>query len=159
MPLHPDITVYPDATLYPDQASLTNKQWALPASDVSSGGWTATPLYAKIDESVANDADFITSSTSPGTPDIAEVTLSPVLNPLNPDGQVVRYRFKKNAAGGDSLRLTVTLLQGLTTIASWQHNDVTDGTWTDGMQVLSAAQVASITDYSNLRLRFEALVL
>lgn len=50
--------------------------------------------------------------------------------------------------------LVVDLMQGTSVIATWTHNPTT--TWTYVGNVLSPSQVAAITDYSQLRLRFTA---
>lgn len=50
--------------------------------------------------------------------------------------------------------LVVDLMQGASVIATWTHNPTT--TWTYVGNVLSSGQVASITDYAALRLRFTA---
>ena len=52
----------------------------LPVSDISTGTWTTTPLYQKIDDVVISDADFITCSGIK-TADTANVLLSNLANP------------------------------------------------------------------------------
>jgi hypothetical protein len=133
---------------------------AHPAADVTDGGWTdqtgGPNLAAALDELIADDADYITSSASPGSPDIAEVQLGSLGDPNSSTGHIVRYRYGKDSAAGDTLNLTVRLRQGTTTIASWTHTDVPAG-WTDAVQTLSGAEADAITDYSDLRIRFEAV--
>jgi hypothetical protein len=126
-----------------------------PDADVSDGGWTTqaggTVLYAVIDEAAADDADYIRSSDDPSA-DACEVSLS---NPTGNVGEevIVEYRYAKS--GTAQINLVVTLKQGVTTIATWTHNNI-GTTETTAQQTLSAGEVASITDYSALSLRFEA---
>jgi len=131
-------------------------QFARPDSDVTVGGWTPTPLYEKIDEATPSDADYIESATNP-TSDLCEVGLSNVEDPEVSTGHVVRYRYAKNASGGNVIDLTVKLMQGAAEIASWTHNDISD-TVTQAEQTLTGVQADAITDYTDLRLRFIANV-
>jgi hypothetical protein len=36
------------------------KQYGRPVADIATTGWTTTPLFSKLDESVSDDADYIT---------------------------------------------------------------------------------------------------
>lgn len=69
-------------------------QTAHPIADITTGTWTATPLYAKIDETVPDDADYIQSALQP-TSDVAEVKFGPLTDPATGAGHVLRYRIKK----------------------------------------------------------------
>jgi hypothetical protein len=56
---------------------------ARPDADVTDGSWlnelgTNTNLFASIDESAANDSDYIQSSLSPSTADVVEINLSDI---------------------------------------------------------------------------------
>jgi len=126
-----------------------------PDADISDGSWTTdtggTTLFAAIDESPANDSDYIKSSLSPIN-DTCEVSLS------NPAGGViapfkVRYRYYKEV--GESIDLVVNLVQGTTVIATWTHNDIGTSAIT-AEQILTAPEAAAITDVTQLRLRFTA---
>lgn len=64
----------------------------------------------------------------------------------------VRYRIGKNVSTG-TLNFTVSLMQGTTQIAQWTHSNVAQG-FTTYEQNLTTAQVAAITNTSDLRLRF-----
>lgn len=117
---------------------------ARPESDVSAGTFSASSgsdLYAMIDEEVADDGDYVTA-TSAGT---CEVALSTVNTP--PAGWIttIRYRIL-----GDC---TVKLMQDSTEIASWAHSPG-PGTATTYAQTLSSGEQATISDWSDLRLRF-----
>lgn len=135
-------------------------QYARPNADITDGSWTNesgnnTNLYASIDESVINDSDYIQSSQSPSSADVTEIGLSSVGDPGTDLGHVVRYRYKKDTAGGQ-IDLTVRLMQGGTEIASWSHADIGTG-FVTATQTLTNPQAANITNYADLRIKFEAL--
>lgn len=124
-------------------------QYARPTSDVSAGTWTASSgsdLYAMLDETVASDADYITTTAA----SICEVALGTLSDPASSTGHVVRYRIAADAGG-----ITVRLRQGTTTIATWTHATAPTSL-TTYEQTLSGAEADSITNYSALRLQFEA---
>lgn len=134
-----------------------------PSTDITDGGWTnelgGTTLAGSIDETTASDVDYIQSSESPLTPDICEIKCTVAGNPLtSDDGAIynIRYRYMKNLAGGDTLNVTVRLVQAGTVIASWTHTGVSDAGVT-ATQNLSNAEANAITDHGDLRLRFEAV--
>ncbi len=131
-------------------------QIARPNSDVAVGSWEneggSTPLYASVDETAANDdTDYVRCHESAANP--CEVGLDTLTDPAVSSGHVVRYRYRKDAP--QSLDLTVRLLQGATTVASQAHADISTS-YTDGSFTLSSGEADSITDYSDLRLEFEA---
>mgnify|MGYP007132576074 CR=1 FL=1 len=132
---------------------------ARPISDITVGNWRtqnddAVSLFGQIDEAVADDGDFVKSPASPATIETYEALLSPVDDPLVATGHVIRYRLKKNAGGGDALSTRVRLMQGSTVIATWVHSNV-DEIPEIIAQTLSASEANAISDYSNLRLRFD----
>ena len=127
-------------------------QFARPTSDVALGGWSG-PAFSAIDEVTPSDADFTTSPTAPAGATL-EVALGAVEDPQASTGHVVRYRYRKNTTGGAQINLTVALMQGAVQIASWSHTNI--DAVTTAAQTLTGPQADSITDYSNLRLRFTA---
>lgn len=129
-------------------------QFARPSSDVTTGAWTPTPLYAEIDESAASDADFISANIS--TNDFAEVALTDVSDPSVSTNHVVRYRYRKSASSGNSRSIQVALYQGGTLIASGTTHTPTTTTWTAGTFTLTGTEADAISDYTDLRLRFIA---
>ncbi len=136
-------------------------QNARPASDVTNGTWTdqagGTSLFAAIDEATASDADYIQSANATLTADVAEIALGGITDPAVSTGHVIRYRYGKDAMGGDVVNLTVSLRQGTATeIAAWTHADIGVGPITVA-QTLTGAQADSVTDYSALRLRFSSI--
>jgi len=116
-----------------------------PTSDISSGAWTpstGSDLFSMLDETVADDNDYIvTTSTS-----TAEVGLSSASDPAVSTGHIIRYRAKGTGT------LTVKLMQGATTIAT--HVPTLTTSFQTFTFTLSGAEADSITDYSNLRLQF-----
>ncbi len=111
-------------------------------------------MHTAIDESVIDDADYIQSGLSPVSADISEVKFSSLTDPAISSGHVIRYRYQKDTTGGDTINLVVRLVQGTTVIASWTHNNIDAVTTAE--QTLSGGEADSITDYTDLRLRFEA---
>ena len=129
---------------------VVTAQYARPTSDVSAGTWTASTgsdLYAMLDETSANDSDYITT-TSAST---CEVALDSLTDPAVSTGHIVRYRI--SATGGG---IIVRLREGSTTIASWTHNPA-PGSLTTYAQTLSGGEADSITSYAALKLQFEAI--
>lgn len=134
-------------------------QYARPSSDVSIGAWTTdtgsiSNLYAAIDETSANDADFIRSEGSP-VASVCTIALSSVTDPVSSSGHIHRYRYAKDVADSGRIDLTVRLLQDATLIATWTHTDIST-TPTTAVQTLSGAEADSVTDYADLRIQFEA---
>lgn len=124
-------------------------QYARPTSDVTTGAWVSSlggSLAAAIDEATADDADYI--STTYGS--VCEVALGSLADPAISTGHKVRYRIAADAGA-----IVVRLRQGTTTIASWTHNPAPTSLSTFE-QTLSGAEADSITDYSALKLQFEA---
>lgn len=133
-------------------------QYARPSADVTAGSWTsatgsASNLFAAIDEESPDDADYVQCAAA--TNDAYEVRLSAVLAPLINRGHVLRYRMSKGTLGGNQRGVTVELRQGTTVIASNSHPDLTT-LWIPGAILLTPEQAATITDYTDLRVRFIA---
>lgn len=127
-----------------------------PDADSVQGTWTnesaGTQLWSHIDEVVPDDSDYIRSAENPSS-DTCRVTLSdPSTGVATP--VAVSYRYGRRGSG--PINLTVTLKQGTTTIASWSHSAIS-ATPVTARQTLSGGQLASITDYSDLRLEFTAI--
>lgn len=129
-----------------------------PDADNTTGTWTASvgsDLFAMIDETVVDDADFIRSADNPAN-DTTIVTLSdPTVGKRLKDPFKVRYRYKKHDTG--TISITVTLRQGSTQIAQWVHSSPTTSFQT-AEQTITGSEYAAITDWTNLRLEFKANV-
>lgn len=126
-------------------------QFAYPTSDVStSGTWVnqasgSTNLYQSIDEVSASDSDYVRafSSNAAYTAGLGSVT-----DPMVSTGHVIHARLRMSA----SETMSVALMQGATTIASFSPSLTT--TFADYTYTLSGAEADSITNYSDLRLKF-----
>lgn len=140
------VTLGADATV--DQPG----QIAAPVADIAAGAWLASSgsdLYTMLDESAASDSDYI-YITAAGS--IAEIKLAGITDPSASTGHKLSYRLQ--ALTGQQVR--VTLRQGAaTTIAQWMETGT--GAPATVERTLSGAEADAITDYTDLRVRFEAL--
>lgn len=135
-------------------------QFLRPNSDITVGSWTTAPLFSKIDEVVADDADYI--QTLVGA-DLVKVGLSapPDGIPLTQTNHIVRVRTF--GMGGsvlpahDGYSGHLVLLEGTTRIAGWEMTSDLTGFVTNEFP-LGSGEIKSISDYSNLSLRFIAPV-
>lgn len=128
-------------------------QFARPDSDVATTGWSSTPLWSKIDESSASDADAITGIFTSNTLATAEVGLSNVSDPLQNTGHKISVRARTN---NPSLEETFfcDIVQGTTVKATLIA--VLSGSYITYTYTLSGTEADSISNYSDLRLRFRA---
>lgn len=129
-------------------------------ADIANSGWVTesgatTNLFLSLDEAApASDSDFIkTTPAGPGT-FVYEADFGTLEEPLTRDNHTIKYRLGK--VGDGTASTTVELRQGATTIASWSHTGV--DAMTTFSRVLTDAEATSITDYNNLRIRFEVTV-
>lgn len=141
-------------------------QFARPAEDILIDNWQTESggganLYQQIDESVANDSDFIQSQLTP-TSDVYVAKLSSVVDPVSSSGHTLRYRYGKSASAGDQIDLTVQLRQGYvnegnqgTLIAQDVLTNV-GGFPLAGSHALSGAEADAITNYGDLYIRIVA---
>ena len=128
-------------------------QFARPDVDVTDGAWlpsTGADLYATLDETAPADTDYDYTTT----PSTMEVSLGTLTDPAVSTGHVVRYRIW-GALLPKSKTLVVSLRQGATQIAAWTHSGL-PAEPTTFERTLSGAEADSITDYTDLRLRFVA---
>ena len=131
------------------------KQYARPSSDIAVNGWlpsTGGDLYAMLDETAADDADYIYSPYDPTTQQ-AEVRLSSVTDPAVSTGHTLRIRLK---AEFQDTNFDLYLVENATVRDSWTESvTVAEGAVTRS-RTFSGAVADSITDYSNLRVRVVA---
>jgi hypothetical protein len=140
-------------------------QFARPDTDTTLGNFqeddgTTTAIYDQIDESSADDADYIRSPTSPAS-EVYVCRLSDVTDPALSTGHVMRMRTSCDVASQETLDFTQQLRQGYTNegsqgtlIASQSRNGVSSDTWTTSSYTLSGAEADAITDYTALFFRF-----
>jgi hypothetical protein len=133
-------------------------QFGRPEADISAGTWTkednsGTDLWQAIDETSANDSDYVKSALAPSA-DTFEVRLSDLSDPLSTNEHIVRTRIGKSASG--TIDLVVSLRQGASTeIAAWTYPNIAEAATTIE-ETLTEGQRDAITDWADLRLRFVA---
>ncbi|MHC4359863.1 MAG: CBM96 family carbohydrate-binding protein [Planctomycetota bacterium] len=151
------------------EVSATPKayQYARPSSDKSNaGGWTTTPLYAKIDEATRNDGNYILSPPLPPEVDkVCEIWLSNVSDPGDYTGNenhVLSYAFRTGIGGAPTTgpqKLVVSLYQdGISDrIAGWPDTKPkTENEWTQRDRYIPVEKASLITDYTKLYLLIKA---
>lgn len=124
--------------------ATANIQLLAPNTDVSAGGWTPSTggtLYGCIDETAADSADYILSSTET----TCEVSF-PSGGTGSAAGGYVRYRLLPGAG-----KVTVSLKQGATTLHTWGPHTLL-GNYQDFTQLITA----TTSNSDNLRLTFTA---
>jgi hypothetical protein len=142
----------PDNPRYWSTVAAAPPQVAAPISDVSTGGWTVTPLWSKLDETVADDADYVSSSLNP-VADTGEVLLAPTSVPVNMAGHTLSIRAGYTGPG--PVNLTLSLVQGSTVIATTTYTGIASA-FTTLTLTLSEGEAATITDRTDLRARWSA---
>lgn len=129
-----------------------------PNADVNTGAWTteaggSSTLYAQIDESSANDADYIRSPLSP-TSSLVEVALTnTTASTVGSGAGSIHVRYQKASDG--PIFLICRLKQGSTTITSANFDNVSAAVH-EASITIATAEVANITDPWDLRLQYEA---
>lgn len=139
-------------------------QFARPSADTLIDNWEdeaggGTNLYTHIDEVSADDVDFLRTVVQP-TNDVYVTKLTAVTDPVSSTGHTIRWRYKKDIAGGGSVTIVMNLRQDYvdessqgTLIKSFTSGNISD-TWTTGQVTLTPGEADLITDYTNLYLRF-----
>lgn len=118
-----------------------------PSADISTGSWApsaGTTLYETLDEVSASDADYIQTQA----PSTCEIQLSAGSAPLAKTNHTLKYSL---LAGSGTI--TVSLVQGTTIKKTWNHT--LTGSTQQISNTLTEAEANTITDYSDLRVRFE----
>lgn len=129
---------------------VAEPQIIVPIADISDGAWVpsgAGELYEQLDETPSSDADYISTESL----SVCEVRLAVAGDPSVSTGHIVRYR----ARGDGATDLVVKLMEGATQIATWTETNV-PAVVTAFSHTLSDVEADAISDYSDLRLRFEA---
>jgi uncharacterized protein (DUF427 family) len=126
-------------------------QYARPSSDIATNGWSSTGanLWSVLDETAADDADYIYSPTNPSTEQF-EVKLSSVTDPAVSTGHTISVRLK--ALNADT-NFDLNLVQGTTVLDSWTENVTVAAGLVTRTRTLSGAVADSITNYADLRVR------
>jgi hypothetical protein len=139
-------------------SAIVPTQYARPASTVTIGTWTdqaggTTNIHTTLDETSADDADYVRSVLSPAGA-AYETALSSIPDPASSTTHVLRYRLRKEAAG-NAMAVAVALMEGATQRAAWTESDI--GTaWATVERTLTGGEADSITNYADLRVRLTA---
>jgi len=131
--------------------AIATVQVARPVADLSNTGWvpsSGATLYPMIGETIRDDGTYI-SATAVGA--LCEVDLTDLSDPAVSTGHLPTLVLSAPGGGG----VTIRLRQGTTTIATWTYYP--GATPTEYTPTLSGAEADSITDYTALRLQFEAV--
>lgn len=131
--------------IIPEQTSVIYS-FARPIEDIaSSNNWltsTGSTRYTLIDEALADDTDYIYANTAALT---SEVKVEPI---IGPQGNIlVSYKVQNIGGRGN---VTVSMYAGSTLIKSDTKRNVAD-VYT---MTVTSAEYSSVTDWSNIRLRF-----
>lgn len=141
-------------------------QFGRPSTDTTRDNWeeddaTTTNIFDQIDEAVTDDLDYIQTQLAP-TNDVYVTKLTTLEDPVSSTGHIVRWRHRKSAAAGAQIDLTVQLRQGYTNegspgtlIVGVTRTNISDSITADSI-TLSGGEADSITDYTDLYLRFVA---
>lgn len=137
-----------------------NANFIRPDADVDDGSWTGqdagTSLFSYIDETSRSDADYIQSSNAGAGSYVAKIALGNFgFEPSADDEVNVQLYYKHDST---TTSLTVALVQGAaTTISSrlvspvWTSTGFGYFAW-----LLTPTEIASVTDWDDLRLWFTA---
>ncbi len=135
-------------------------QFARPDSDVTDGGWEDTTggdndgaNWDEIDEVIADDGTTFVRADDAAT--LMEVGLTDVTDPGVDTGHVIRFRAYA-IGGGQGERLDFSLYESTTEIARLNNQIITRDSWNT---YTLAITTAVISDYTDLRLRFNDLVI
>ena len=148
-------------------------QYATPSADIVDGAWLdegagAVDLYDGIvpgtpgSIGAGDDSTYIESEANPSSSACA-FELSTIEDPASSTGHILRWRRQKDAAGGGQIDLTVQIRQGYTgegalgtQITSQSDTDLSETVATATPYTLSGGEADTITDYSDLQVRFVA---
>lgn len=127
-------------------------QYARPSSDIAANGWlpsTGSDLFAMLDETSADDGDYIYSPSNPTTQQF-EAKLSLVTDPASSIGHTISIRLQ--AINADT-NFDLDLVQNTTVLDSWTENVTVAAGAVTRTRTLSGAVADSITNYGDLRVR------
>lgn len=132
-------------------------QFLRPSSDITTTNWTRSSgtnaYYTYIDETTSDSSDYVQIVTTTGSG--LEVKLSAGTDPVSSANHIVRVADWTVGSGAGEAR-TILLLQGSTTIATVATGNPSRTVGSTVTFTLTGTQADSITDYSDLRLRFTA---
>ncbi len=148
-------------------------QYAVADADIVDGAWldeaaSATDLFNGIIPGTpgsigsGDDSIYIVSESNPSA-SACGFNLSNIEDPVSQTGHIMRWRRYKSASGGGQIDLTVNLRMGYisegtpgTSITSQSDTDLSETVATATPYTLSSGEADSITDYTDLQIRFVA---
>jgi hypothetical protein len=127
-------------------------QYLRPSADAAVGSWTPTPaspttLFDKLDETVADDADYIESAT---TASVARLDTTNPTVAVDAGTKTLRIRFGKASAGGAATTVTVRLVEGGSTLQTFGPYTVGDSPSTQ-----EATITATPTNWNDVQVEVE----
>lgn len=138
-------------------------QFARPDSDVTALGGSGSGTFADIDETSFSDSDYLYSNDNVDV--TYECGLSNVTDPVSSSGHIVRWRQAQSdqsaspiapSSGGTASEYSAYLYQGATLIATLVSGETSnEGSFLAKSYTLSGTEADSITDYTDLRIRFD----
>ena len=138
-------------------------QFGRPSLDTLLGSYTnqgggVTDIYLTIDETTADDADFIRSVSAPAAA-VYVTKYGTMEDPLSSTDHVFRNRYAKDTSGGSQIDAVFQLRQNYVNegaqgllIASRSFTSISE-TFTTDVYPLSATEADMISDYTALFLR------
>jgi hypothetical protein len=148
-------------------------QYATPSADITDGNWvdhgaSNVDMYLDIVPGTpgtigsGDDTTYIESEANPSS-SASAFDLSTVSDPVSSSSHILRWRRAKDAASGGQIDLTVQIRQGYTgegsqgtEITSQSDTNLSETFATATPYTLSGVEADSITDYSDLQVRFVA---
>jgi hypothetical protein len=129
--------------------------FARPSADISRGSWTTQSggtanLFATLDEEAADDNDYVISALNANS--TYEVRLSSVAPAIIPRAHLIALRGRKDASGGNTKGVSVSLVQGSTVIGTLDFPDLPFAVTQQNVSI-PKSMASQITDYSDLRVR------
>ena len=139
--------------------------WARPSADDSAGIWApseGSDLWAMLDETLASDSDRIIAGGAPSAA-VAKIQLSTPPTPGVDTDHLLRWRYAVLGTPSGAWSVKVELMEGAAVVGGGTPVEETktgsaDEAFVSSEIALSSAQAATITDYSDLYLRFTATV-
>lgn len=121
-----------------------------PIQDITVAGWTPIPLHEQLADLADNT--YIKSPSNPNDEE-CDVKFGQIPSPGN---LTISYRYRGTTTG---MRLTVSLHQG--TNSTPIHQEIISNAsvnWTTGSFEVTPDEAGNITDYTDLHIRFKAML-
>jgi hypothetical protein len=132
-------------------------QFGRPISDITVNSWTDEgttdndgSLYTSIDEVTSDGDDSYILDAGANT--MCEVELGDLEDPTVDTGFTL-HLFMRSIGSGGPEKLDVHLMQGATTIATWNNQSNRSASYADQNLAVAEADAANIDDFTDLRVR------